>query len=749
MTTGKLHKPEYGIARGPLFRCMLFLCCASAVFGALPSFAEQRPKVALVLSGGGARGGAHIGVLRVLEREGVPIDMIVGVSYGALVGGLYAAGYSVDDLQRVILETDWWEITSNSPDRRMSNMNRKPMADRQMFALHLEELKLKLPYGIFAGQKIHQFLNQLTLGATYRARNDFDQLPTPFRAIATDILSGEQVVIDNGSLGAAIRASISVPGVFAPLSTEHTHLVDGGIVNNLPVDVALDAGADFVIAVDCATPLRTLKEEIQDIIDVIDQAVSFRIEERKIENRKRSHVLILPKLDNFDGGDFNRSYTLIPIGETAAEKEMDTIWTALQTLGVPRNVGKPRTSRLPVEFDVTTWADIPPDVVIDRVRIEGIQRYSESLFKVRLEKFVNKPISFQELEHECSRLHATGLFQTVDFHVFYHEGQTELVFHVLENPPSELKMGIHYNNDYRVSVLGEIAHQSTLGRISELHLRGLLGNLNFAELVMIFRTSGRLGLLGEVQTWDQDRLYFRNRQRDGGYEERRFRSRFGLQALFHSWGGFQAGYQLEHARIRYAARSIGDASEFLPGFWLSAGIDTRDDSMVPTQGVYLETRAKWIHRTFSHRQIQTRLAFFASPRSQWSVGFSSIGGYVTEPAPVFEFFPLGGAGHFSSAALPVVGLKRDELRAARFASVGISLWRKVKFWESVPRSGIGIFYQGGLYDMSSNPEKDYTPIHGFGVAGYINTTLLGPIRVNIVSTQKKDIKIDASIGFGF
>ncbi len=749
MTVKKIRAKEWRIVRRPFTWRVLFLCIGFALFSTRPSFAEQRPKVALVLSGGGARGGAHIGVLRVLEREGVPIDMIVGVSYGALVGGLYAAGYSVDDLQRVILETDWWEITSNSPDRRMSNMNRKPMADRQMLALHLEELKLKLPYGIFAGQKIHQFLNQLTLGATYRARNDFNQLPTPFRAIATDILSGEQVVIDNGSLGAAIRASISVPGVFAPLSTEHTHLVDGGIVNNLPVDVALDAGADFVIAVDCATPLRTLKEEIQDIIDVIDQAVSFRIEERKIENRKRSHVLILPKLDNFDGGDFNRSYTLIPIGESAAEDQMDAIRNALQKLGVPKRVGKPRTSRLPVEFDVNTWADIPPDVVIDRVRIEGVKRYSEGQFKVRLEKFVNKPISFRELERECGRLHATGLFQTVDFHVTWHEGQTELVFHVLENPPSELKVGIHYNNDYRVSVLGEIAHQSTLGRISELHLRGLLGNLNFAELVMIFRTSGRLGLLGDVQAWDQNRLYFRNRQREGGYEERRFRARLGLQTLFHSWGNFQVGYQVEHARIRYAARSIGDASEFLPGFWMSAGVDTRDDSMVPTKGVFFQTGAKWIHRTFSHRRIQAQLACFASPRSRWSVGFSSIGGYVTQPAPVFEFFPLGGAGHFSSAALPVVGLKRDELRAVRFASVGVSIWRQIKFWESVPRSGIGIYYQGGLYDMSSNPEQDYTPIHGFGVGGYVNTALLGPIRVDIVSTQEKDIKMNASIGFGF
>lgn len=749
MTRKKTHAKRSGMVRRPFVRCVLLLCFCFVPLKTPSSPAEQRPKVALVLSGGGARGGAHIGVLRVLEREGVPIDMIVGVSYGALVGGLYAAGYSVDDLQRVILETDWWEITSDNPDRRLSNMNRKPMADRQMLALRLEELKLKLPYGIFAGQKIHQFLNQLTLGATYKARNDFDQLPTPFRAIATDILSGEQVVMANGSLGAAIRASISVPGVFAPLSRERTHLVDGGIVNNLPVDVALDAGADLVIAVDCATPLRTLKEEIQDIIDVIDQAVSFRIEERKIENRKRSHVLIAPKLENFDGGDFNRSYTLIPVGETAAEEQMDAIREALRALGIHVRAGSPRTSRLPDEFDISTWADIPPDVVIDRVRIEGAKRYPESLFTVRLEKFINRPISFQELERECGRLHATGLFQTVDFHVVHQQGQTELVFHVLENPPSELKVGVHYNTDYRVSVLGEIAHQNTLGRISEFYLRGLTGNLNFAELVMIYRSSRWIGLFGDVQAWDQDRLYFRNREREGGYEERRLRSRLGFQTMFHSWGGFQAGYQVAHARIRSAVRSIGNASEFLPGFWFSAGIDTRDDAIAPTGGVYLQTRAEWIHQTFSHKRIQARLACFATPRPRWSVGIWTSGGYVTRPAPIFDFFPLGGAGHFTSAALPVVGLKRDELRASSFASVGVSIWRRVRIWESLPRSGIGIFYQGGLYEMSSNPDQDYTSIHGFGVGGYVKTALLGPIRIDIVSTEKKDIKINAAIGFGF
>ena len=728
----------------------VFLLCFGFVLSiALPSFAKQKPRVALVLSGGGARGGAHIGVLRVLEREGIPIDLIVGVSYGALVGGLYAAGYSVDNVERIIVETDWWEITNNSPNRRLSNLYRKPMADRQMLALRLDKLDLKLPYGIFAGQKIQHFLNQLTLGATYRARNDFDRLPTPFRAIATDILSGEQVVLKNGSLGTAIRASISVPGVFAPVSTEQTHLVDGGIVNNLPVDVALDAGADFVIAVDCATPLRSQKHEIEDVIDIIDQAVSFRIEEKKIANRELAHVLIAPELKGFDAGDFNLSYTLISIGEKEAEKHLDAIWKALQVLGISKRVGKSRPSILPDNFDFRTWADIPSDIVIDRVRIEGLERYSQEVFTSRLEKFIYKPISFRELERESGRLYATGLFQTVDYQVLYHEGQNELVFQVLEKPPSEMKVGLRYDNDFRVSALAEFAHQNAYGRVSEFYFRGLLGNLKFAEMNLIFRASKDLSFLGEIRGWNQDRLYFENRQRQGAYNEKRLRTRLGMQVLFHSWGGLNVGYQVEHVRIRNAVRSIDNASKSLPGFWLSASIDTRDDAFVPRQGIYFQTQGKWVHRVFSHKQVQTQFAYFASPHPQLSLGLWSHGGYVTQSAPIYEHFALGGARHFSGAALRVAGLKRDELRAFRFVSAGISIWNHMTFWESIPRSAVGIFYQSGLYNLTSNPDRPNTHIHGFGIGGYINTAFFGPIRVDIVSTEKKDIQIYTAIGFAF
>ena len=771
MTGKKLYVTKYGIVQS-LF--VFLVCFGFALFNTLPSFAKQRPQVALVLSGGGARGGVHIGVLRVLEREGIPIDLIVGASYGALVGGLYAAGYSVDDLKRIVAETDWGEMTSNSPDRRLLNLHRKPIVDRQMLALRLDKFDLKLPYGVFAGQKIQHFLYQLTIGATYRARNDFDRLPTPFRAIATDIVAGEQVVIKNGSLGTAIRASISIPGIFVPVSTEQTLLVDGGIVNNLPVDVALDAGADFVIAVDCATPLRSQKHEFEDIIDVIDQAVSFRIEEKKMANRQLAHVLMVPDLKGFDSGDFDRSHTVIPIGEKEAEKHLNVIWKALQELGISKSVEKLRPSMLPDEFGFRTWADIPSDIVIDRVRIEGLEHYTRGISIAELEKFVNKPTSFRELERESGRFYATGLFQTVDYQVIYHEDYTELVFQVLENPPSELKMGLRYDNDFGVSALAELAHQNVYGRAVEFYLRGLLGTMDFAEMSLILRSFKGLSFLGEIQGWNQDRLVYWDEQPLINFNERRLRARLGMQVLFRSWGGFNVGYQVDHFLYRNQVRSEDILSDYTPALWLSAGIDTRDDVFVPKNGIFFQTQAKWAHRAFlytevqpeeqlyplspplvrdtahgafSYQKVQTQVAYFASPHPQLSVGFWSHGGYVTQLSS--DFF-LGGAGHFSNAALRVVGLRRDELAASRFVSAGISIWSHIKFWRSIPRSAVGIFYQGGLYRLDDiDPDQPSTRIHGFGIGGYINTTIFGPIRIDIVSTEKKDIRIYTAIGFAF
>jgi len=207
----------------------------------------DRPRTCLVLGGGGARGAAHIGVLKVLERERVPIDCIVGTSMGAVVGGLYASGYTADEIKAVLDRIDWAEVLRDKPPRDERSMRRKEDDLRLLGGVEvgLSNGKIAFPQGLIQGQKLEMLLRRLLL-PTWQVR-DFDHLPIPFRAIATDIVSGEKVVFAQGDLALAIRASMSVPGVFAPVRYEDHLLVDGGVVDNVPIDEARRLGAQRLI----------------------------------------------------------------------------------------------------------------------------------------------------------------------------------------------------------------------------------------------------------------------------------------------------------------------------------------------------------------------------------------------------------------------------------------------------------------------------------------------------------------------
>src|ERR1043165_2690810 len=239
-----------------LLAVLALLGCGSlAAQEAPPRAGGGRPRIGLVLSGGGARGAAHIGVLKVLDELHVPIDAIAGTSMGAVVGGLYATGFSAEDIERIVSTLDWQDAFKDRPPRAELTFRRKQEDQNFLvkFPLGLRSGNFLLPKGLIQGQKLNQTLRKLTLPV---ARiTDFDQLPTPFRAVATDLETGEAVVMDHGDLTSAVRASLSAPGVFSPVERDGRLLVDGGLSQNLPIDVARSMGVDVLIVVDVGFPL--------------------------------------------------------------------------------------------------------------------------------------------------------------------------------------------------------------------------------------------------------------------------------------------------------------------------------------------------------------------------------------------------------------------------------------------------------------------------------------------------------------
>ena len=285
--------------------------------------AASRPKIGLALSGGGARGAAHIGVLKVLEELRVPVHCVAGTSMGSIVGGGFAAGATPDEMQRLVTETDWNDVFVDRPPRSEIAIRRKLDDYKNLFApeFGLRDGTLLLPKGLVAGVSIESLIRKLTEPAA--AVGDFGRLPVPFRAVATDIESGEAIILSRGSLTQALRASMAVPGAISPVEIDGRLLVDGGIANNLPIDQVREMCADVIIAVNIQTPPLT-RAEITSALTIVVQLINFLGKDnvdRQLKSLGPRDVLIQPDLGDISAGSFDRAREAIKIGEASGARD--------------------------------------------------------------------------------------------------------------------------------------------------------------------------------------------------------------------------------------------------------------------------------------------------------------------------------------------------------------------------------------------------------------------------------------------
>ena len=281
----------------------------------------KRPRVALVLSGGGARGIAAVGVLRILEQNNIPVDLIVGTSIGSVIGGLYAMGYSTDQLQRLADTTNWDDLLSYSDDskRRDLFLDQKIARDKSILVLRFEGLEPVLPQAFSTGQRLSMYLNLLTLQGLYHPDPSFDDLRIPFRAVTTDLVTGKKFVINSGDMTEALRASMAIPLLFNSMPRDSMQLLDGGLLDNLPVDVAIAEKADIVIAVDMVSPLRP-KSKLNAPWEIADQITTIMMQEANKLARAKADIVIAPRLGDHLASDFTGIDSLISAGENSTEE---------------------------------------------------------------------------------------------------------------------------------------------------------------------------------------------------------------------------------------------------------------------------------------------------------------------------------------------------------------------------------------------------------------------------------------------
>ncbi len=398
-----------------------------------------RPKVGLVLSGGAARGLAHIGVLKALEEQGVRIDAIAGTSMGAVVGGLYASGYSIEELEHLALTLDWQQALSDAPPRKDVPFRRK-QDDRDFLVKQKlsfrDDGSLGLPLGVIQGQNLSLLLES-KLAHTADIR-DFDKLPIPFRAVATDIASGEKVVFRRGHLPQVVRASMSIPAVFAPVELDGRLLVDGGMVDNIPLDVVREMGVDLAIVVDIGTPLRSRKQ-LATVVDVLNQSITLmtrRNSEEQLASLGREDILVQPPLSAFGVTDFGRAQDMIDAGYRAT-CALDARLAGLRQAGdAELAVARSPRQRTPV---------------ITAIKVENDSKVSDEVIRYYIRQPIGEPLALDRLQTDMGTLYGLDYFDRVQYRVVHKGDDNTLVINARgrRGGTDYLRLGLNLSDDMR------------------------------------------------------------------------------------------------------------------------------------------------------------------------------------------------------------------------------------------------------------------------------------------------------------
>ena len=443
---------------------------AAAVIGCalvpLATLAQEtdRPRTCLVLSGGGARGAAHVGVLEVLEELRVPFDCVAGTSMGAIVGGLYAAGLTPAELRSEIETIDWERVLEDRLPRRQLPFRRKQDDLLPLFDVEfgVSRKGLATGSGLIAGQRLDVLIKELTIGAA--GRLDFDELVVPYRAVATDLGTGRMFVLDRGHLAAAMRASMAVPGAFTPVDIDGVKLIDGGVSRNLPVDVArTDLGAQRVIAVDVGSPL----EDLEDSLSVFGVAYQTMIvlTQQNVDASRASlapeDFLLVPDLGETTSTAFAKAPEIVGMGRAAAEAAA----ADLRRYAVSEDEYRVWRERLEAR---RRMRDRP--VHIDAVEIDPTERVDRRIIERQIRARPGRDFDPERVKQDIDRIYRLGDFETVGFRIETTESGTTLEYEPVEKPwgPNFLRVGLGMEADLAGESRFELLADFTKTRINAL-----------------------------------------------------------------------------------------------------------------------------------------------------------------------------------------------------------------------------------------------------------------------------------------
>lgn len=677
----------------------------------------DRPRVALVLSGGGALGLAHIGVLKTLEEAGVRPDIVVGTSMGAVVGGLYALGYSSDELQSAVATLDWPKIFAGTPPRSAFSYRRRREEENfpAELAFSLDRNGLRLPRAVIDDQTLNLALRNLVESPPLLS---FDDMSVQFRAVATDIVTGEPVVLDRGDLASAMRASMSAPGVFAPERIDNRMLVDGGLSKNIPIDVARDLGADIIIVATLQGPLRPAAE-LRTAVDVLEQSMTLLVrtnEAAQLALLEEGDIRIAIDYGDLTTTDFDKGAELIARGQAAADMQRD----ALALLARPG---------LAIDSRKTP--------VIDFVRIENGTLLDDAVLGARISQEIGAPLDAAALTRDVETIAALGHFERVSYRLATEDDQVGLIVEGSAKPEglANMRLGLTLDNDfqgegdYRLSLEYRSPPIDRFG--SEFRVETVFGD-RFrvsAELFQLFGPEQTLFLAPRANFAVRNvPLYQADGFKTGSYRAAYAEAQLDVGWQFGGWGEARLGVQRGSgdAELREGSAQPPSAPIEIGQLVASAGVDTLDSPYFPTEGVRLSTR--WIMgdpalgASASFQTLEADATLVHSWDANSLILQAEGGGSVKGDLPIESLFRVGGLFSLS-------GYRSEELTGETYGVARAIYRRRLNTVEPL-FFGVPLYAGGSLELGAAWASRDDSDLKDLALGGSIflsADTQLGPV----------------------
>ncbi|MGO3182860.1 MAG: patatin-like phospholipase family protein [Aequorivita sp.] len=720
---------------------------------------QQDLKVGLVLSGGGAKGLAHIGALKVIEESGVRIDYIGGTSMGAIVGALYASGYSANQLDSIFSQTDFSKLIQDEIPRGSKTFYEKEEAEKYALVLPFDKFKIGFPSGLSKGQNVYNLLSRLTTHVS--AISDFSKLPIPFFCIATNVENGEEVILDHGYLPQAVSASGALPSLFGPVIINDQVLIDGGVVNNYPINEVKAKGMDIIIGVDVQDGLKN-RDKLKSAFAVLMQINNYRTVNDMINKRKETDVYIHPNIKDFSVVSFSEGRNIVASGV----KEAELYKNELQKIA---------SKQEPIEKKEIKF-DTRDTIYIKDVRIEGNEKYTRSYVLGKLKLRTPDKVTYLDFNEGINNLSATGNFQDINYKFFEDENnENTLLLQLREkNSSMSLRFAAHYDDLFRTAALVNITKKRLLTN-NDIASLDLIAGDNLRYNFEYYIDKGfywSVGFNSKYHFFEADvPLNFIDVDMDGelslpinklSIKYSDFTNQLYFQTLFRR--SFVFGVGGEHKYLRYLSETIGTDSNNLPrtvfestNYYSAFGYlkyDTYDNSFFPKSGAYFSGDFHWYllaegrNKNFKPFSLaKAKLGYAHEIYGNLSAHLTTEGGFkLGGPETTSLDFALGGYGFKEmNNIIPFLGYEAISIRGNTYLKSSLTLDYEIfknnhlNISANIANVGNDLFEKGKWIDG-----VNYTAYS----LGYGLETILGPMEIKYAYSPELD-KTEWYVALGY